>query len=92
MIKADLQETYDLYIDVQWRPASDGATFVTTCPANGEPLARVAEATKEDVDAAVDAAWAAFPTWKKVEPIERAAILNRIADLIDANAEHLALV
>ncbi|MDR1188200.1 MAG: aldehyde dehydrogenase family protein [Bifidobacteriaceae bacterium] len=92
MIKADLQETYDLYIDGQWRPASDGATFVSTCPANGEELARVAEATKEDVDAAVDAAWAAFESWKKVEPADRAAILDKIADIIDANAEHLALV
>ncbi|MDR2565677.1 MAG: aldehyde dehydrogenase family protein [Bifidobacteriaceae bacterium] len=92
MIKADLQETYGLYINGEWRPSSDGATFVSTCPANGEPLARVAEATKEDVDAAVDAAWAAFESWKKVEPAARAAILNQIADVIDANAAHLALV
>ncbi|MDR1634571.1 MAG: aldehyde dehydrogenase family protein [Bifidobacteriaceae bacterium] len=92
MIKADLQETYGLYINGEWRPASDGATFLSTCPANGEPLARVAEATKEDVDAAVDAAWAAFESWKKVEPAARAAILNQIADIIDANTQHLALV
>jgi acyl-CoA reductase-like NAD-dependent aldehyde dehydrogenase len=52
----------------------------------------VAEATKEDVDAAVDAAWAAFPSWKAVEPAARAEILNKIADIIDANAEHLAMV
>ncbi|MDR2453199.1 MAG: aldehyde dehydrogenase family protein [Bifidobacteriaceae bacterium] len=92
MVKADLQESYGLYIDGQWRPSSDGASFVATCPANGAALASVAEATKEDVDAAVDAAWAAFPAWKAVEPAARADILYKIADIIDANADHLALV
>ncbi|MDR3360143.1 MAG: aldehyde dehydrogenase family protein, partial [Bifidobacteriaceae bacterium] len=92
MIKPNLLDTYELFIDGEWRPAADGGTFTSRCPANGEALATVAEATKEDVDAAVDAAWRAFASWKAVEPAERAAILNRIADIIDANAEHLALV
>lgn len=51
-----------------------------------------AEATKEDVDAAVKAAWKAFPDWKAVEPGARAAILMKIADRIDENAELLARV
>ncbi|MDR1710265.1 MAG: aldehyde dehydrogenase family protein [Propionibacteriaceae bacterium] len=92
MAQANLQAKYDLFIDGQWRPASDGATFVTTCPANGEQLAVCAEATEQDVDAAVAAAWKAFDSWKKVEPAARADILLKIADIIDANAEHLAMV
>ena len=92
MKKPKLLEKYQLFIDGKWKDASDGAAFATTCPANGEHLANCAEATKSDVDAAVDAAWKAFESWKKVEPIERAELLMKIADIIDANAEHLALV
>lgn len=87
-----VQESYKLFINGEWKDAADGATFVTKSPANGEVLATCAEATKEDVDDAVAAAWEAFKTWKDVEPIERARILEEIADVIDANAEHLAMV
>ena len=55
-------------------------------------LAECAEATKEDVDEAVKATWKAFESWKHVTVNERAAILNKIADIIDANREHLAMV
>ena len=77
-----LQETYQLYIDGKWVDASDGATFATYCPANGEKLANCAQATKEDVDDAVKAAWKAFDSWKKTTVNERAAILNKVADII----------
>lgn len=87
-----LQDSYNLYINGQWVPASDGATFTSYNPANGEALATCAEATKEDVDAAVNAAHEALKTWKHTTPIERQNLLLKIADVIDANAEHLALV
>ena len=86
------QDHYDLYINGKWVPAKDGATFQTRCPANGELLADCAQATREDVDEAVSAAWDAFQSWRNVTTNERAAILNRIADVIEANAEHLAMV
>ena len=86
------KERYGLFIGGKWRDAADGATFQTTDPATGKLLATCAEATEQDVDAAVEAAWAAFPSWKAVEPQERAAILNKIADRIDENAELLAAV
>lgn len=87
-----LKEKYGLFIGGKWRDASDGATFSTTNPATGEHLAYCAEATKQDVDDAVNAAWTAFPAWKAVQPQDRAAILNKIADRIDENAELLAAV
>ena len=87
-----LQKSYGLYIDGSFVPASDGGTFQTTNPATGEVLATCAEATKEDVDRAVAAAWAAFPGWKAVEPAARSAILLKIADRIDENAQLLAQV
>ena len=88
----ELKESYGLYINGAFVPASDGGTFQTKNPATGEVLATCADATQEDVDAAVKAAWAAFPAWKAVEPIERANILLKIADVIDENAELLARV
>ena len=92
MNKPELQNRYQLFIGGQWRDASDGEFFTTKCPANGEKLAECAQATKEDGDDAVREAWKAFETWKKVPTSERAAILNKIADIIDANTEHLAMV
>lgn len=91
-MKVDFKEKYGLYIGGKWKDASDGAVFETTNPANGEHLAYCAQATKEDVDEAVKAAWAAFPAWKNVEPAARADILLKIADRIDENKELLATV
>lgn len=90
MAKVDIQN-YGLFIDGKFVPASDGATFESTSPANGEKIAVFAEATKEDVDAAVKAARKALPEWSKTSPIERQNILLKIADIIDANADRLAL-
>ena len=87
-----LKETYGLLINNEWRPASDGATYAAYSPATGELLAHCAEATKEDVDAAVDAATVAFETWKKTTPIERADYLLKIADALEAKKEHFAMV
>ena len=83
---------YDLYINGKWQPASDNQTFKTTCPGNGEELSTCAEATKKDVNLAVQAANEAFKSWKETEPIERQEILLKIADIIDDNAEKLALI
>lgn len=91
-MKENLLQEYGLYINGAWRPASDGATFNSTDPATGEHLAACAEATKADVDAAVQAAETAFATWKHTTAQQRAAVLGQIADVIDANAKHLARV
>ena len=83
---------YGLLIGGEWRDASDGATLTTENPATGEILAEIAEATKEDVDSAVAVARTAFETWSQTTPTERANILLKIADLIEANADYLAAV
>ena len=87
-----MDDRYKLYIDGQWVDASTGKTTSTYNPANGELLATCADASKEDVDKAVKAAWKAWDSWKKVSPQDRSAMLLKIADLIDANAEKLAMV
>ncbi|XP_017282795.1 2-aminomuconic semialdehyde dehydrogenase [Kryptolebias marmoratus] len=56
-------------------------------PSTGEVHCRVPDSGKEEVDAAVDAAKEAFPDWSACSPQQRADILNKLADLIDANVE-----
>lgn len=87
-----LKKTYGLYINGQWQDSSDGAFYTSTNPANGQPIAQCAEATREDVDLAVKSAWQAYPAWKATTKEERAAILERIADRIEENASWLATV
>jgi len=87
-----MDSSYKLYIDGKWVDGKEGKTVKTYCPANGEFLADVVDAGKEDVDKAVKAAWHAWDGWKKVSPQERSAMLLKIADLIDANAEKLAMI
>lgn len=92
MSEVKLQHKYQLFIGGKWKDASDGGTFKTISPADGKVLAECAQATREDVDEAVKAAWKAFAAWKNTSVNERAAVLNRIADIIDANTENLAMV
>lgn len=87
-----LDKEYKLFIGGKWVSASDGKTFTTVCSATGEKLAECAEATKEDVDAAVKAAEEAFPAWAAVMPADRAKILNKIADIIEENIPRLAMI
>lgn len=87
-----LDKKYQLYINGEWREASDGAELETKNPATGEHLAYIADASEKDVDDAVNAARLAFKTWGKTTAEERAIILDKIADIIEENAEHLATV
>ncbi|MDR1156926.1 MAG: aldehyde dehydrogenase family protein [Oscillospiraceae bacterium] len=91
-MKPTFKERYQLFINGQWKDASDGATFDVYSPATGEKLTACAQATSADVDEAVRVAWAAFPAWKKTAPAERMAILNKIAAIIDENRDLLASV
>ncbi len=59
-------------------------------PASGKVIARIAEATREQVDAAVRAAEAAFPGWAATPPKDRAALLLRLADHIEQEGAQYA--
>lgn len=87
-----LDKKYKLYIDGEWKDSSDKKTIKTFNPATGEELAEISEASKKDVDDAVLAARKALETWKKTTPQQRSEILEKIADVIEANAEWLARV
>ncbi len=82
---------YPLFINGQWVDSSNGATFETYNPATGETLAKVAKATKDDVDKAVAAAREAFENgkWPKMGAARRARILNKVAELLRARFNEL---
>ncbi len=81
-----------MFINGEWVEALSGETRETINPANGEVLAAVAEGDAADVDKAVEAAKEAFYNgpWGSTPAQERAALLFKLADLVDANAEELA--
>jgi acyl-CoA reductase-like NAD-dependent aldehyde dehydrogenase len=83
-----------LLIGGQWRDAHDGATYEDANPATGAPLADVADATHEDVDAAVAAARKAFDDgkWASMAASRRAKIVYRVAQLIGERAKEIALL
>ena len=84
---------YDLFINGEFVPSTKPDSKCTSIsPVDGSTLSTFANATKEDVDKAVDAAWEAFKTWRKTTPAERSKILNQIADAIDKNREKLAKI
>ncbi|MFJ5436303.1 NAD-dependent succinate-semialdehyde dehydrogenase [Pectobacterium brasiliense] len=67
-----------------------GATFEVVNPATGESIASVAKAGKKETQAAIDAAYAAFPAWKRKTAKERSEILYRWYELILENKRYLA--
>jgi len=83
-----------LLINNRWVNSESGKTFATINPATGDEIAQVAEADSADVDRAVRAARAAFDggAWRKISAAERGRMLNRLADLIEQNADELALL
>jgi hypothetical protein len=71
--------------------AADGRTFATLDPATGQPIAEVAHAGPDDVDAAVRAARTAFEgPWTRLPAAERGRLLGRLAALVDEHAAELA--
>ena len=67
-------------------------TFADHSPIDGVHLADISRGGKREVDLAVAAAKAAFPIWSQMSPQERGAILHRVADLVEARIEDLAIV
>lgn len=89
--KVTFKSRYENWIGGEWVPPVKGQYFEDITPVTGKPFAEVARGTAEDIDLALDAAHKAAPAWGKTSPAERAAVLNKIADIIDANVEMLAV-
>jgi alpha-ketoglutaric semialdehyde dehydrogenase len=74
------------------RGAASGETIEKFAPATGELLSLVARSGRADADAAVSAAAAAQPAWARETPAARGAILRRIAQLLERDAEEIAAI
>jgi betaine-aldehyde dehydrogenase len=87
-------ETYQMFIDGSWVPAQAGETNVVINPATSETIGQVPKGGREDAKRAVDAARDAFDKgrWPRLSPGERAAIVYKLADLIEQNIDRLALL
>ncbi|GAA0567073.1 aldehyde dehydrogenase [Caenispirillum bisanense] len=81
---------YDNFIGGEWVPPVEGAYFDSVTPITGKPFTQVARSTERDVELALDAAHAAADRWGHTSVAERALVMSRIADRMEANLEKLA--
>ena len=86
-----MMKIYQMLIDGEWTPSSDGATFASLNPATGKNWAEIPEATAQDVDRAVRAAHRACyeGPWARMSATERGHCLRRLADILGERSELL---
>src|SRR5665648_706885 len=82
---------YENFIGGKWLAPTHGKYRVDLTPATAGPITEVADSTPEDVELALDAAHAAKDAWGEASATEGAAVLNAIADVIEANKEMLSV-
>ena len=80
------------FIAGDWQQSVSGATDIVINPATGAPLGEIPSSDAADVDAAVQAATAAFESWSRTTPRERSEILGKVADAIEANMAELSRI
>ena len=85
------KEKYDNYIGGRWVAPVDGQYFDNVSPVTGKNFCQIARSNEKDVNLALDAAHAAKDAWGKTSGTERAIILNKIADIMEANLETIAI-
>lgn len=83
-----------MYVDGRWKLANDGGTRNLINPSNGETIAVVAEGAQHDAEEAIRAARRAFDEgpWSTTSATDRAALLFKVADAMDANAAEFARI
>jgi acyl-CoA reductase-like NAD-dependent aldehyde dehydrogenase len=81
---------YGMVVGGAWAESESGARFEATSPATGESLGTVPEGTREDARRAIAAANAAWRDWASRSAFERAAALERVAELIEERRDELA--
>ena len=93
-VESFVARRHQMLIDGRFVAAASGKTFPSYDPATGEVLAQVAEGDREDVERAVRAARRAFESgpWPALTPSQRGRLLWKLADLLEAHAEELAVL
>jgi aldehyde dehydrogenase len=84
------KDQYENFIGGKWTPPTRGEYFDNISPVDGKPFTKVARSTEEDVELALDAAWAAAPEWNNSAASYRSNLLLKIADVMENNIEVLA--
>jgi aldehyde dehydrogenase len=87
----DYASRYDHWIGGEYVPPAKGQYFENPSPVTGRSFCEIARGTADDVERALDAAHGAAPGWARTSVAERATILNKIADRMEANLERLAV-
>ena len=90
--KPTFKPKYDNFIGGKFIAPVNGVYFDNSSPIDGQVFTQAARSTKEDIELALDAAHAAFPTWSKSSVATRSNLLLKIADIMEANLELLATV
>jgi len=85
------KQEYGNYIGGRWVPPVDGQYFDNVTPITGKPFTRIPRSNAKDIDAALDAAHAAKAAWGNTSATERANLLLKIADRMEANLKLLAV-
>ncbi|SDN99962.1 aldehyde dehydrogenase [Alkalicoccus daliensis] len=85
------KEKYDNYIGGEYVAPVNGEYFDNVTSVTGEAFTKMARSSKEDIELALDAAHGAKKEWGMTSVTERANILNKIADRMEANLEMLAV-
>lgn len=80
------------FIGGQWISSAAGKTFAVINPANGETVADVEDLGAAEASKAIDVAEKAFKDWESLLPVDRAKIMNKWSELIERDAERLALL
>ena len=83
---------YDNFIGGQFVAPVSGTYFDNVSPIDGKVFTQAARSGKEDIELALDAAHAAFPSWSKSSPTSRSILLNKIADVMEQNLAYLATI
>src|SRR5262252_8634573 len=83
---------YKLWIDGRWQASDGGKIMAIENPATGAKIAEVVDASRADVDRAVQAAHEAFydGRWSRLTPGERSLAIWKLADLLEARAADFA--
>jgi aldehyde dehydrogenase len=89
--KVQFKSRYANFIGGEWTPPAKGQYFENISPVTGQTFCEVPRSTAEDIDKALDAAHRAKTAWGQTSYAERANILNKIADRLEANLEMLAV-
>ncbi len=80
------------YINGQWQPSHASETLAVRNPATAETLGQVPLSPRAEVDAAVQAAQAAFPGWRRTPPTERIQYLFKLKDLLERDFDAIARI